>query len=96
MLLYSINSFRGRVISGDDDNVHVFDCLAGWEADKALKFHFCFPQHLHFEEYNLTVLSVNFDHEVPISVIRILNKQVGDVDYTFHCSVDRSVPIQPV
>jgi len=81
----------GKFISGDDDDVHVFDCLAGWEADKALKFYFCFPQRLDFEEYNLTVLSMNFDREVPISVVKILNKQVGDVAYTFKSNADRCI-----
>ncbi|XP_065911531.1 uncharacterized protein [Dysidea avara] len=78
-----------QITSGCDDDVHVIDCLAGSEVDGALKFDFFAPQELLSGEYTLTVISMNFNRVVPFSVVRTLDKQIGETTYTFssivHC-----------
>jgi len=77
-----------QTTSSGCDNVHVIDSLAGSQVDEALRFDFFAPQDLLCGEYTATVISMDFNHEVPFSVVKTLEKQTS-VSYIFcsfvHC-----------
>lgn len=79
--LLNMYSLWNQITSGCYD-VHVIDSLAGSQLDETLKIDFFAPQDLICGEYTMTVISMNFNHEVPFSVVRTLNKQTS-VTYTF-------------
>jgi len=75
---FDMPSFWSRITSGHFNDVHVFDCLAGYEIIEGIVFNFVVPQGLLVGEYTSTVISINFNRRVPFSVVKSLDTQAGD------------------